>query len=234
MLKKFANKLIRKVPFLNRQKGIKFYSSLLSKNDLCFDIGANIGKKSRLMLAVGAKVIAFEPQSSCLINLKEIKHLNFKYLPFAVGATNEERKLNLSNHSEVASLSDKFISSFTTKNCYWNDEEIVQVKSLDYLINEYGLPNFCKIDVEGFEFEILSTLTYQIPLIEFEFTGQFIDETIEILTIFSKYNYQYNYILNENLKFKLSNWVSKEEIKIIINSLSKEKLHGNLFCKIIN
>ncbi len=234
MVEKFINKLIRKIPFLNLQKEIKFYSNLFSKNDLCFDIGANIGKKSKLMLSVGAKVIAFEPQSFCWISLDKINHPNFKYLPFAVGSKNEKKTLKLSNYSEVATLSDKFIERFTTKDVYWNNEETVEVKSIDYLINEYGLPDFCKIDVEGYEFKILSNLSYKIPLIEFEFTGKFIDETIKIISILEKYNYHYNYILNENLKFKLSKWVSGDEIKAIIKPLSKEKLHGNLFCKIIN
>lgn len=234
MLKKLKNKIIRKIPILNRQKEKKFYANLLFKNDLCFDIGANIGKKSKLMLLVGAKVIAFEPQSSCWKSLDNIKHPNFKYFPFAVGATNDEKKLNLSNHSEVASLSEKFIERYTTNDVYWNNQEKVQVKSLDCLINEYGLPNYCKIDVEGYELEILSNLTYKIPLIEFEFTEKFIDETIKILEILDKYNYQYNYILNENLEFQLTKWVSSDEIKDIIKSLNKEKLHGNLFCKITN
>ena len=32
----------------NNRKSKKFYKYLINKNDLCFDIGANIGKKSKL------------------------------------------------------------------------------------------------------------------------------------------------------------------------------------------
>ena len=68
-----------------------FYSQLINKGDLCFDIGANNGKKSKLMLAAGGKVIAFEPQSLCLNYLTDLKkkYPNFDFNTIAVGAKNE-------------------------------------------------------------------------------------------------------------------------------------------------
>ena len=41
---------------------ISFYSNFISSNDLCFDIGANIGSKTEAFLAIGASVVAVEPQ----------------------------------------------------------------------------------------------------------------------------------------------------------------------------
>lgn len=225
--------MIFKLNFITKFKRKRFYQKLITKNDLCFDIGANIGTKSKLFLNVGAKVIAFEPQSSCFDELKKIKnkYSNFDFYPFAVGAQNEEKELHLSNHSEVATLSDKFIKSYSSNDVYWNKIEIVSVKSLDFLITQYGLPKFCKIDVEGYEFEILSNLNYKIPIIEFEFTGKFIAETLKIIDLLGN-NYVYNFILNEHLKFKLNNCILKDEMKDIIESFSNSKVHGNLFCKI--
>jgi FkbM family methyltransferase len=213
----------------------KFYAQLIHKNDLCFDIGANIGKKSKLFLYLGAKVTAFEPQTACHSALNQIQksNENFEFYPFAIGAANEEKELFLATHSEVATLSPAFMDYFRTKDIFWPKKEIVQVKTLNTIIENHGLPNYCKIDVESYEFEVLNQLAYTIPVIEFEFTGGFIHDTIKILNGMNDDKKRFNYIRNEKLKFQLKNWVSCEEMKTIILSLETDKLHGNIFVKSI-
>jgi len=39
----------------------KFYNQFISPNDLVFDIGANVGNRTRPLLNIGAKVVAVEP-----------------------------------------------------------------------------------------------------------------------------------------------------------------------------
>lgn len=232
MLTKLRN-TIQQFNFIRHYKERLFYAQLIKKGDLCFDIGANLGKKSRLMLAVGGKVIAFEPQSSCLKALTDLKNKypHFEFYPLAVGAQNETKKLHLSKYSEIATLSDEFIENYTTPNVYWSGFEMVEVKSLDTLIETYGKPDYCKIDVEGYEFEILSHLHYSISMIEFEFTEKFLEDTLKIIDGFAADKTTFNYILNEHLKFQLNHWVSVTEMKTILNRLNKNKLHGNLFVK---
>jgi len=163
---------------------------------------------------------------------RKSKIRKFRFYALAVGAKNEARELHLSNHSEVATLSDTFITAYHTDHVYWNAKEKVTVKPLDDLIAEYGLPDYCKIDVEGYELEILSHLTFKIPTIEFEFTEKFIDDALRIIDFLNIHGYQYNYVLNEQPKFQLNHWVAADAIKRIIIALPKAKLHGNLFCKL--
>lgn len=226
-LKSILNKIIN----IHLLKQKHFYSKLIKKNDLCFDIGANVGNKSKLFLSLKTKVIAFEPQSKCEEYLKKIKNPNFEYYSFGIGSKNEIKELNLANHIEVATFSDKMIDFYTTENLKWNRIEKVTVKKLDTLIEKFGLPDFCKIDTEGFEFEILSHLTYKIPMIEFEFTEAFILDTLKIIKLLNKENTLYNYNLNEKPKFELSNWITSNEMIQTINELPKKRLHGNIFVK---
>jgi len=218
---------------MNRLKRKKFYSKLIAKGDLCFDIGANRGVKSKLFLSLGAKVIAFEPQSHCYKTLEAIKKRNpdFEFHDIAVGAVNEKRELLLANYSEIATLSNVFVDRYSSDTVYWNDHETVRVESIDFLIGKYGLPHFCKIDVEGFELAILSHLHYKIPIIEFEFTEKFIEETLEIIDLFESDTTVFNYIMGENPKFELETWVNGSILKDIIVTLPKYRLHGNIFIK---
>jgi hypothetical protein len=42
--------------------GVAFYGQFVRPGNLCFDIGANIGTKTEMLLALGAKVVSIEPQ----------------------------------------------------------------------------------------------------------------------------------------------------------------------------
>lgn len=218
---------------VRRYRNKKFYSKLIRDGDLCFDIGANLGAKSKLFLSLGGRVIAFEPQTACKEALEQIsvQYPNFEFYPFAVGEKNEQKELHLANHVEVATLSSEFIDYFQCEDIYWNKTEIVEVKTLNSLIEIYGNPDFCKIDVEGFEWQILSKLTHPIPLIEFEFTGGFIENTVKIIEYTAGEKVMFNFIMNENLKFQLKSWVSGADMIRIIQSLPKNRLHGNIYIK---
>jgi hypothetical protein len=49
---------------------VAFYKSFISPQDLCFDVGGNIGAKAEVFLALGARVVSFEPQPDCYRELK--------------------------------------------------------------------------------------------------------------------------------------------------------------------
>ncbi|MDU8886440.1 FkbM family methyltransferase [Yeosuana sp. MJ-SS3] len=212
----------------------RFYKKLIKKNSLCFDIGANVGFKSKIFLSLGARVVAFEPQSQCHATLSQIKNPQFTLVKKALGSTNKKSILHVANHIEIATLSSKFIEHFTSENIFWNDTEYIETETIDKQIELFGIPDFCKIDTEGFEFEILKNLTYAIPLLEFEFTDGFLNETLKCIKKLSTLgNYEYNFILNENNYFELSKWENKNSIGSIINSLPTNRLHGNIFAKLV-
>lgn len=219
--------------FIATYKSRRFYSKLIKKNDVCFDIGANIGAKSKLFLSLGAKVIAFEPQSSCHSSLLKLaaSHANFELHPIAIGNENKEAELKLANHIEVATLSDAFVAFYSNDNIYWNTTETVTVKTLNSVIDQFGIPDFCKIDTEGYELNILSSLRYSIPIIEFEFTEGFFENTLKIIDLFHTETATFNFILNEKLQFQLKNWVTATELKSALTALPKKRLHGNIFVK---
>jgi FkbM family methyltransferase len=143
---------------------VSFYRSLIFKPDLCFDVGANIGDKSEALLKTGAKVVAFEPSSTAMLELRARcdKYKNWTVIHAAVG-----------NEPDIAVLSCPADSakSTLTPNPTREPEKLehVPVVTLNQAIKIFGMPCYCKIDVEGWEYEVFKGLDQTIALISFEF-----------------------------------------------------------------
>ncbi|MEH2135367.1 MAG: FkbM family methyltransferase [Nostoc sp.] len=147
------------------QREISFYSKLLNPDSLCFDIGANIGDKAEAFLISGARVVAFEPQPECMRELKarcSYYGSKFHAVQKAVGAEPGEARLYTRERSGIASFYEDWIG--TVQNSIQ-----VSITTLDRAIDEFGTPDYCKIDVEGWELEVLKGLTQPIPLVSFEY-----------------------------------------------------------------
>ena len=152
-----------------------FYSQFIKPGDLCFDIGAYRGGRTEVFLKFGARVVAVEPQEKCIKYLQKKFGKEPRFTLIGKGISDKEGELTLSICEEadgISTFSDKWkIGRFS--NYKWNKKKIVSCTTLDNLIKEFGLPVFCKIDVEGFEFQVLNGLSHPIPNISFEFTKEF-------------------------------------------------------------
>src|SRR6266478_2164087 len=65
----------------------RFYAQFIRPGCLVFDVGANLGNRSKIFLQLGAHVVAFEPQASCavLLNQKFVKNQRFRLVRKALG-----------------------------------------------------------------------------------------------------------------------------------------------------
>ena len=142
-------------------KILAFYSRFIKKNDLCFDIGANVGRKTDIFLKLGARVVAVEPQPECIHFLQKKYRSNARVtlVGKAVDSDIGEKNIYLSEVNSLSSLSVDWIkASQLSERCdgvTWGKQIKVETTTLDELIKRYGQPHFCKIDVEGYELPAL-------------------------------------------------------------------------------
>jgi FkbM family methyltransferase len=143
---------------------ISFYRSLLPHSVLCFDVGANIEEKSEAMLKIGARVVAFEPSPEALLELRArcSRYKAWTLVPAAVGSEPGIAILSCPKDSAKSSLAEDW-SRDVVSTTY------VPIVTLDAAINTFGKPFYCKIDVEGWELEVLRGLTHPIALLSCEF-----------------------------------------------------------------
>ncbi|WP_258101664.1 FkbM family methyltransferase [Marinoscillum pacificum] len=232
MLKKVVH-LWRKHSKRKHQK--RFYSQFINNGDLCFDIGANVGAKSDVFLSLGAKVIAAEPQRSCVayLNKKFASNSNIQILPVAIGSKETMADIHIANVSQISTFSEDFIKAYSEGSPFtWESTEEVQMTRLDSLIEQYGMPKFCKIDVEGFELEVFKGLSYKIPIVSFEYNYKLKSVVLESIDrIEESMEGIYNLVLYENDYFELFNWAEAGKMKHFIRDLDVKSLTGDVYVK---
>ena len=206
------------------ERGKIFYSNFIKKNDLIFDVGANVGNRISTMLLLGARVIAIEPQKSCQLVLQAKFGNKIILIKEGLSSKIEKKIFYISNASVLSSFSKDWINNVSESrfNQYkWTESNEIQMTTIDNLIYKYGVPKFIKIDVEGYELEVLKGLSKNIEMISFEYA---VPENIDqaMLCIERLYEINKNIILNfsigESLIYELDSWLNYQEFIILMNS----------------
>lgn len=197
---------------IKHKRMLRFYSEFINLGDLCFDIGAHIGERAGCFIKLGAKVVLVEPQWVYYNKLLNQYHndKNIVCVHAAIAQFSGTTQLMLCDETaECATLSKEFIDAYTIiSDFHWSKTETVPCVTLAELISRFGLPAFVKIDVEGYESVVLSTLREPISLISFEFNKYLLHDTYKTLELLKGVgNYECNFIQYEFMKFVMHEWV---------------------------
>jgi FkbM family methyltransferase len=227
---------------LARNKMTEFYRGIIKPGGLVFDIGANVGVLSAVFASLGARVVAVEPNADCM------RHIQLSYgdklieaIQAAAGAKNGLAVLNVSDERDVrSSISDDWIEVMGGQDesyrGIWSRQNVVPMLTLDTLIGHFGVPNFIKIDVEGFEENVLAGLSTQPPLISFEFTAAFLAPAMRCLDMGlfqadSMFNYTYNVDWGYPAQFERKDWLDKAGLKKALLDIEGSEHQGDIFVK---
>jgi FkbM family methyltransferase len=215
-----------------------FYSALLPKDALIFDIGANIGTMTRVFVSLGAQVVAIEPNPDCVRHIElTTSRKAVEVLHAAVSDANGLAVLQVSDRKDkMSSLSDDWRDAVSRQNAdyvgIWNRELTVPSVTLDALIERYGLPYYIKIDVEGHEERVIQGLSHRPPLLSFEFNRVFLDSALRAIANGVFAESLFNYTLVDPCKFELPDWVGRDELRERIRKLDNDgPALGDIFVK---
>ncbi len=214
----------------------RFYGQFFRKGDLVFDIGANVGEYAETFSSLGATVVAAEPNPSCCESLYRLAHMrNVRVEGCAVGATPGNATLRICDHSELSTLSDEWYErshgSETYQGVRWLDEVQVPVVTLDLLVRRHGVPVFIKIDVEGYEENVVNGMSFNPRFLSFEFSDVRREGALHCIELLSERGYKFNPMLGRDFVFQFPAWKSGNETIEWLASYRGKQEFGDVFAK---
>lgn len=142
-------------------------TGLIKEGDVVLDIGANIGYYALLwskLVGDAGLVYALEPVSgnfrSLIKNIKLNNAKNIESYHLAAGSKNEEKLINVykkGNWSSFASHHDQILK----------DRELTKVVTVDDFLRNKRMPALVRMDVEGYESEILKGMKQSLQYIPY-------------------------------------------------------------------
>lgn len=217
-------------------KMVRLFQTLIKDSDTVIDIGANIGCTSLLFGELAQQVVSFEPSPSTFAllsqNIARSQLPNIELYNCALGSSKMTSQITYAKSNR----SGGFVANKTTIKIDHITEKI-QVEKLDNLIQELNINqvDFIKIDVEGFELEVIKgaieVITKFQPIVVLELNHwclnalqrisvpDFLDYLLSIFPILyaiedGNYadlhdeDYRYKVMYNHIINFKFSNLVA--------------------------
>jgi FkbM family methyltransferase len=215
---------------------INFYKQFIQPGNLVFDVGANVGNRIDAFLALEAKVVAVEPQPACITILEQKFAESIHIEKLGLGSQPGQLEMQIANDSTISTFSNQFIEAtkkgrFSSYN--WNQTITVPITTLEHLIQQYGIPQFCKIDVEGFELPVLEGLQSAIPFLSFEYC---VPEMLEQALACTERLHQiapagmFNYSVAETMQLAEHHWMNYQQFKTLLASPQfSESLFGDIY-----
>ena len=216
----------------------RFYRALLRPGDLVFDVGAHVGTRARAMRSAGARVVALEPQAPFSDFLRVTLPRDIRLVEAAAGGVETVGEMAVSSlHPTVSSLKAGFAEEAGAAPGFghvrWDRTQRVQVTTLDRLIAEEGLPRYVKIDVEGFELEVLSGLSQPVEMVSVEYLPGLPDLTLSVIDRLSELgDYRFNPVRGEAGSFLWETWRTAEATRDWLSGLPDDAKSGDLYARL--
>jgi FkbM family methyltransferase len=215
----------------------RLYRNLVGPGDLCLDVGAHLGNRTRSFRRLGARVVAVEaePWLAARLHRRFAGDPAVSVVAAAVDAVAGIVELRVSRlFPTVTTGSAAFRGAAASAPGFaavrWNDAVRVPSLPLDRLIDAHGDPAFVKLDVEGMERRALEGLSRPVRALSFEFLPMQRAEAIACLRrLEALAPYRYNVALGETMQLLWDGWLDADGVALWLERLRDGDPSGDIY-----
>jgi FkbM family methyltransferase len=229
-----------------RERQLDFYRRLLPElrpGSLIFDIGANEGFKTDLFLRLGARVVAVEPDETNQSILRgRFGRFRLVRPPIIIvgKAVSDNNALEtmwidgpgsavntLSKKWAVALHENKARHAHGHSGLDFERQKSVETTTVEGLISEHGVPVFIKIDVEGYELNVIRGLQHPVPYLSFEVNlPEFRLEGLQCIEILRRLAAvgRFNYAVDCEQGLALEHWLGADEFLHVLEGCTESAI----------
>ncbi len=157
---------------------------------LLFDIGANKGEYAHSNRAKYSRIVCVEPLPAIAESLRQrFQHDHGVFVEEAMVSFDDEHTFYESPCDTVSTASDVWRNDSRFSNqVEWAPLSVPRT-TIDALVQKHGTPDFIKLDVEGYEYWALQTMTERYCPIAFEWAEECKEEIALAMQYLEKLGY---------------------------------------------
>lgn len=206
---------------------------------LILDIGANVGLFTSAWLKSNPnnRIVCVEANPALIANLEGLFYGNENVTVLNKLVSNisgAKVDFYVQDQHTLSTACKEWVSDSRFANqTHFNKKIQVETITLDDLILTYGEPNLIKIDVEGYEYEVLQGLTKRQRDIVFEWVEERFSKTIDCCKLLEGLGYSnFAYCMRDDYVAMPEKYVSFNQLDILSKINLTGKINwGNMFVK---
>jgi len=224
-----------------RQRRMRhLYAQFVSHGDLVFDLGAHAGNRTRAFAAMGCRIVAVEPQPDFarLLRLLFARSPVVEVIEAAVASGPGQTPLFISDRTPtVTTIAAPWHEARAREPDFsgvrWDRRIDVRTTTLDLLIEQFGMPAFVKIDVEGSEPGVLAGLSRPVRSLSFEYLPRALDCARACVARLSALaSYQFNWSAGESYRLAAGQWMTDAELFAALETADAQRRPGDVFARL--
>lgn len=224
-----------------RQRRLRqLYSPFVRAGDIAFDIGAHVGNRTRALDALGCRVVAVEPQADLarIVRFVTRRSGRVTVLELLVSSAPGRQTLWLSDaHPTVATSASDWRDERSKEPGFagveWQRSVQVEATTLDALVDQFGMPAFVKIDVEGAEPAVLAGLTRAVPVLSFEYLPSALGQAHACAERLLQLGpYEFNWSRGETFVLGSGSWMTSAELMTVLSFPEAQRQSGDVYARL--
>jgi FkbM family methyltransferase len=222
-------------------RAARFYRQFIGPGDLSFDVGAHVGSRIAAWTRLGARTVAVEPVPHCaqLLRLLYGRRRDVVLVEAALGPVEGRAELLVYDREPtVSTVSTGWAERMQQErpgfaDVRWNRSVSVGLTTLDALVARYGEPAFCKIDVEGYDLEVLQGLSRPLRALSFECVPPAADLALACIDrLLTLGPYEFNFSYGESMRLHSTSWGGRDELAPLLRSLPADGPCGDVYARL--